>query len=130
VIADALSAYVSKTPLALMKMERWTQSRDEWVGTVGWNLMAHLAMTHRSLSDDYFEQYLRVIERDIHNSKNRVRYAMNGALIAIGSRSADLERKALGVANTIGEVYVDHGETGCKTPDARAYIPKARARKK
>ena len=27
-------------------------------------------------------------------------------------------------ARRIGEVHVDHGETGCKTPDAAAYIQK------
>jgi len=30
----------------------------------------------------------------------------------------------LAAAKRIGKVEVDHGETGCKTPDAAAYIRK------
>lgn len=74
--------------------------------------------------------YLETIERDIHQRANRVREAMNSALIAIGMRSPALEEQALAIAAAIGKVHVDHGDTGCKTPDAAAYIHKARARQK
>jgi hypothetical protein len=53
---------------------------------------------------------------------------MNGALIAIGMRNADLEKRAIAVARAIGPVDVDHGETGCATPDAASYIVKSRER--
>ena len=61
---------------------------------------------------------------------NRVRYSMNSALIAIGMRNATLERKAIAAARRIGPIEVDHGETGCKTPDPIPYIQRAKARKK
>jgi len=63
-------------------------------------------------------------ESKIHASKNWVKYAMNNALINIGVRNPALEKKAIAAAKRIGEVQVDHGETGCKTPDAAAYIKK------
>ena len=66
------------------------------------------------------------IETEIHEAKNRVRDAMNSALIAIGSRSDELEQRTLEVAERVGKVEVDHGETGCKTPLAASYIPKSR----
>ena len=47
---------------------------------------------------------------------------MNSALIAIGIRNEDLERKAIEMAREIGKVQVDHGATSCKTPDAEPYI--------
>ena len=78
--------------------------------------------------DAQLTEYLRTIERDIQGSKNRVRDAMNSALIAIGTRSAALEKKAIAAARKIGTVLVDHGETCCKTPDAEAYILKTRQR--
>ena len=53
---------------------------------------------------------------------------MNSALIGIRNRA--LEQKALAAAKRIGQVEVDHGETGCKTPDAAAYIRKAVERRK
>ena len=42
-------------------------------------------------------------------------------------RSAAMEKKAIAAAKRIGRVEVDHGETGCKTPDAAAYIKKTAA---
>ena len=128
VVADALASYVAKTPLARAKMEAWTRSADEWIGTAGWGLLSHLALNDLSLPDAYFEPYLETIERDIHASKNRVRYAMNNAVIAIGLRSPQLEEKAIAAAERIGKVEVDHGQTGCKTPEAVSYIQKSKAR--
>jgi len=53
-----------------------------------------------------------------------VRYSMNNALINIGVRNPKLEKIAIAAAARIGTVEVDHGETGCKTPEAVAYIKK------
>jgi hypothetical protein len=55
---------------------------------------------------------------------------MNNALIAIGSRGGALEDRAIAAAGRIGTVVVDHGATGCKTPDAAASIRKTVARRK
>ena len=129
-LTDLFSGLVSQTSFARKKMEKWTQSKKEWTGQAGWNLLARLAMKDEELSDEYFENYLDIIERDIHSSKNRVKHAMNGALISIGIRNGKLEKKALAVAKKIGKVEVDHGETNCKTPDAAEYIRKARKRKR
>ena len=130
VVTDAFSGFVAKTAFAREKVEQWTDSDEEWKGQAGWNLLSSLAMKDDGTPDDFFEPYLAVIARDIHTRKNRVRYAMNTALISIGTRSDALEQKAVAVAEQIGTVDVDHGETSCKTPDAASYIPKARARKK
>ena len=86
-------------------------------------------MKHTDLPDSFFLEHLETIEREIHSRKNRVRHSMNGALIAIGLRNPKLEQRALAAAAGIGKVEVDHGETNCKTPDAAAYITKARKRK-
>ena len=125
-----VSNVVNKSKFAKGRMELWTKSEDEWVGRAGWHLLAHFAMRGDSLGDSYFERYLESVKRNIHQSKNRTKDAMNNTLIAIGIRNATLEKKAIQAANLIGKINVDHGETGCKTPDAAAYIKKARARKK
>jgi len=49
---------------------------------------------------------------------------MNNALIAIGGTMVGLREQALLAAREIGPVEVDHGMTGCKTPDASEYIDK------
>jgi hypothetical protein len=53
---------------------------------------------------------------------------MNTALISIGGYLETLRDAALATARAIGPVQVDHGETGCKTPEAAVYIAKMAAR--
>jgi 3-methyladenine DNA glycosylase AlkD len=130
VITDAFSSFAAKTPYARKKMEKWSKSKGEWTGRAGWQLLAHLAMNDDELTNAYLENYVRTIEKDVHSRKNRVRDAMNSALIAIGIRNKKLERKALDAAKVIGKIDVDHGQTSCKTPDAVDYIKKAQHRKK
>jgi 3-methyladenine DNA glycosylase AlkD len=128
-ITDAFAAFVKKTPLVKRKMEKWTRSKGEWTGQAGFQLLSHLAMQDETLTDDYLEGYLRIIESEIHGRKNRVRHSMNGALISIGLRNPKLRKKAIAAAKRIGKVEVDHGETSCKTPDAIPYIQRAVARR-
>jgi len=129
VLTDAFSGLVSKTRFAQKKMEKWTKAKEEWVGRAGWLLLSHLAMKNESLSDDYFENHLEIIERDIHLRKNRIRDAMNSALMSIGIYRKNLQKRALSAARKIGKVEVDHGKTNCTTPEAESYIRKALERK-
>lgn len=128
VVADALSGLVAKSPQARRKFEVWSRRKGEFVAQVAWNVFSHLTRSDADLPDSYFERQLEVIERQIHQRPDRTRYAMNLGLIAIGIRNAGLEKKAIAAAKRIGQVEVDHGETGCKTPDAIPYIQRARKR--
>ena len=124
VVADAFAGFAAKTPLARAKMEAWTGAADEWTGAVGWTMLAALAAHDPALPDAFFTPYLEIIAREIHGRKNRVRHAMNNAVIAIGLRNPGLQAAATAAAARIGTVVVDHGATGCKTPAAAAYIQK------
>lgn len=126
VLSDALSGLVARSPFAPAKMRKWIRSRDEWIAATGWNVVASMAMADEVPASE-FADLVPDIEARIHSAKNRVRYSMNNALIAIGTRSAGLRTKAVAAAKRVGPVEVDHGETGCKTPDAVTYIPKAYA---
>jgi 3-methyladenine DNA glycosylase AlkD len=129
-LADLIVRYVAgPSPLARTKAEQWTRSDAEYIGQAGWELLGVVAMQDRSSPDGYFEPYLKRIESEVHRAKNRVRHAMNSALIAIGIRNEAFRERAFSVAAAIGKVRVDHGQTGCKTPDATAYIKKSWARK-
>jgi 3-methyladenine DNA glycosylase AlkD len=128
-VTDAFSGLAAKTSYTQKKLEKWTRSKKEFVSRAGWNLLTRLAMDDEDLPDSYFESYLEIIERDIHSEKNRVKDAMNYALIAIGTRNPKMQKKAIAAAKRIGKVEVDHGETGCKTPDAVNYIHNAMERK-
>lgn len=130
VLADAFSAYAAQTRHARRKMDAWIASGGEWMESAGWNLLAHTALQDESRTDAFFAPYLRAIERTIHDRANRVRHAMNNALIAIGTRNDALEAQALAVADAVGAVEVDHGETNCTTPAAGPYIRRTRERQK
>ena len=127
VIADAFGGMAARTDHARDKADRWAESKREYVGAAGYNILANLAIKDGELPEAYFESHLERIERHIHGSENRTRYSMNQALIAIGTRTKRLEQRAIAAARRIGKVYVDHGETDCSTPDAIAYITKAAA---
>ena len=130
-LVDTLVSHLaSKSPFARKKMEQWTKSDDEWISSAGWQLLAQLAMTDETFTDEYLESYIKEITSRIHTAKNRTKYAMNNALIAIGSRNSALKEKSLVAAGQIGAVDVDHGDTSCKTPDAATYIEKVWVKKK
>ncbi|HFK1459107.1 TPA: DNA alkylation repair protein [Bacillus cereus] len=127
-LMDVLMTAICTSPIAIERMEEWTNSDDEWIGRAGWSLLANIAIKNKTLQDDFFSPYLEEIKVNIHKEKNRKKEAMNSALIAIGIRNEDLEQIAIEVARKIGKVQVDHGATSCKTPDAESYIKKARER--
>jgi 3-methyladenine DNA glycosylase AlkD len=129
VLADALAGLAAQSPSARARHDQWVKAKSEWVARAGWTVLAHLVRNDPQLDDAFFLARLERIERDIHRSKNRVRDAMNMALIAVGLRNDALKAKALAAAGRIGKVEVDHGETDCKTPAAAAYIEKASSRK-
>lgn len=112
----------AKTRFADAKMKKWRKSRREMTAAGGWNLLVEIAQADNDLPDSYFLPYLAEIRDSIHAATNRARYAMNNAVIAIGGRTPNLRRRAVAAARKIGPVEVDHGQTGCKTPDAVPYI--------
>ncbi len=128
--AEMFARLFWRSPLARKKVEKWHKAKSEWIASAGWALLALLALNDQELPDEFFAPYLDLIEGGIHQQPNRVRHEMNGALIAIGLHSDRLETRALAVAAKVGKVVVDHGETGCKTPDAAEYIKKAQFRHK
>jgi 3-methyladenine DNA glycosylase AlkD len=129
VLADAFSSFAARTAHAKDKMKAWVGSRKEFVAAAGWNLVSYLSAA-RALTENELERQVPVIEKTIHKSANRVRYAMNNALISIGVLGGKLQDRAVAAARRIGPVEVDHGETGCQTPDAEAYNAKTLAYRK
>ncbi len=126
-IAGALAKFAACAAPAEAVAAKWCKDGREFVAVAGWDVVVELA-TNSDLSDAKFSALLKTIERDIRGERNHVRYSMNGALIAIGVRNVKLEKLAVAAAKRIGKVEVDHGDTGCQTPDAVAYIAKVKTR--
>lgn len=104
----------------------WIESDSELIATSGWcSLAYHASLTSDSELDiKQYANLLKRIEKTIHTSPNRVRYNMNGFVIAIGSYITELNKQALEVAGKIGKVTVYMGDTSCKVPYAPDYIKK------
>lgn len=104
----------------------WMDSRDEMIATAGWSTYSSLV----AITDDAeldraeIERLLARVQAEIGSAPNRVRYAMNGFVIAVGSFVAPLTAKAKVIARAIGTVEVDMGDSSCQVPDASEYIAK------
>jgi 3-methyladenine DNA glycosylase AlkD len=108
----------------------WIESRQENVAACGWATFSGLvAITDDSELDlAQLQQLLLRVQKTIHQQPNRVRYAMNGLVIAVGSYVQALTEVALQTAAQLGSVSVDMGDTACKVPDAAEYIHKIQKR--
>ncbi len=104
----------------------WIKSDEERVASTGWATLAYYAGVNQDEDLDIktYSKLLDTVEKEIHGAQNRVRYTMNGFVIAIGSYIVELTEKASSVAKNIGKVNVDMGGTACKVPLATDYIKK------
>ncbi|NBD26643.1 DNA alkylation repair protein [Paenibacillus glycinis] len=104
----------------------WIASPLELVACCGWSTYANLASItpDGELDLDELRGLLRLAGESIHSERNRVRYAMNAFVIAAGGYVKPLHAEAKAVAETIGKVRVDVGNTACKVPVAADDIAK------
>ena len=107
---------------------QWIDSDEEYIAAAGWSTLSNLvALKPDNELDIPADQALldRVV-KTIHTSKNRVRSAMNGFVIAVGSYVTVLTDEALAASAKIGAVTVIKEGTACKVPDAMVYILKVK----
>lgn len=104
----------------------WIKSDEEKVASAGWaTLSSVLSITpEEDLDIDLHKTLIKQVRKDISTSANRVRYTMNGYVIAAGCFSAKLNSEAKKAATAIGKVDVEMGGTACKVPLAADYIAK------
>jgi 3-methyladenine DNA glycosylase AlkD len=104
----------------------WIDAKSELVACCGWSTYAGLLATRPDEELD-LEEIATLVERvaaEIHAAPNRVRYAMNAFVIAVGAYVKPLLKQAKRAAKQIGTVEVDMGDTSCKVPLATDYIAK------
>ncbi len=104
----------------------WINSKDPKLQSTGWNTYSNLLALKQDEELDIVEikKLLAKIEKSIHGEDERVKYNMNGFVIAVGGYFTPLVEEAKRVGKAIGKVSVDMGKTACKVPDAVAYIEK------
>ncbi|MCP3978603.1 MAG: DNA alkylation repair protein [bacterium] len=108
---------------------KWIDARKEHVAACGWSTYGGIVTTTADEDLDLAEikSLLKRIEDEIDSVANRVRYTMNGFVIAVGAYVKPLTRQAKATARKLGQVDVDMGGTSCKVPVALEYIGKIEA---
>lgn len=109
---------------------KWIKSKEEGIAVAGWSTLSSYAAVHPDeiLDIKAYSSLLDQVEKEIHSSQNKVKYAMNGFVISVGSYIAELTKKSKDVAIRIGTVTVDMGDTSCKVPLANDYIDKVESK--
>jgi len=104
----------------------WIESSEERIACAGWStLSSYASLTpDEKLDVAKYDDLLNRIEKTIHEAPNRVRFTMNGFVIAVGCYIQELTAKATEVGKQIGKVNVDMGGTACKVPFVPDYIKK------
>jgi 3-methyladenine DNA glycosylase AlkD len=126
---DAVARVAAESTHAVALADVWRRDRSEWISAAGWTSVGVLAAGDK-VTDKWLGARLEEAARGIHSAPNYARHCMYMALIATGGSRPALTARAIALAQSIGKVEVDHGDTACKTPDAVPYIKKLVARRK
>ena len=107
----------------------WIKSKKEHVAAAGWRTYTGLLATRpdETLNLSEIEALLKSIPARIEAAPDRVRYTMNGFVIAVGTYVAPLLKQAQAIAKQLGTVHVNVGDTACEVPVSSAFIAKAHA---
>lgn len=106
---------------------KWMDSKKEHVAACGWSTYAGIVTTtpDEDLDLAEVESLLERVEDEIDSAANRVRYTMNGFVIAVGAYVQTLKRKAKATARKLGKVSVAMPSgSSCKVPVALDTIAK------
>lgn len=128
-LAGELGDLIARSPLLMDVHNTWRFDAGEWRSAIGWRMVSAIA-AKGDVSLDAGHAYLAEIKAGVASAPNRTRLAMNSALIALGGHNVCLYEDVVACSGRIGPIQVDHGDTGCKTPDPVVYMQKMRARQK
>jgi len=105
---------------------QWINSKKENVQSSGWATLANLVSLKNDEELDLKElkNLLYRVEKQIATAGNRVRYTMNGFIIAVGGYVKALSSEALKIGKSLGHLTIEMQGTACKVPYAPDYIQK------
>jgi 3-methyladenine DNA glycosylase AlkD len=108
---------------------KWIESKNETIASAGWQTYSSLVAIKEDADLDLAEikSLLARVAKSIHQQPNRVKYVMNGFVIAVACHVKPLHKLAVETANKIGKVSVEL-VGACKIPFAPDQIKKFAAR--
>ena len=112
--------------------EKWVKSKQSKIASSGWCTYSGIVATNEDEDLDLtlLDELMTQVLDSIDEAPNRVKYTMNGFVIAVGSYVKPLLKSAKSTAKKLGKVSVDVGETACKVPIATDYIAKVEKAKR
>jgi 3-methyladenine DNA glycosylase AlkD len=122
----AVPFVAAESPLGWDLALEWIQSPKENIATAGWATLSSIISTRpdEELDLKMIKKLLNSIVKDIHASSNRVRYTKNTFVLCVGGYIATMTEEAKAIAQKIGRVSVNLGDTACKVPDVIDYLKK------
>jgi hypothetical protein len=114
----------ASSPHGLALARRWIDSgspREQESGWATWSSLVSVA-PDSALDLPELKRLLKRVLSDLRKAPDRVRYQMNGFLIAVGSFVAELTPLALEIADQLGPVEADLGPNSCQVPSASESI--------
>jgi len=114
----------AESPYGFELALEWIDSKEEATASAGWSTLASLCIItpDEKLDLKLLGKLLKRVEKEIKKAPNRVKYTMNSFLMAAGQCVMPLTDTALAVADKIGKVEVDMGDTECKVHVPSAYL--------
>ena len=108
---------------------KWMDSKDEAIASAGWGTYSSMVAIREDAELDLAEikALLQRVAKTIEQQPNRVKYVMNGFVIAVACYVEPLHKLAVDTAKGIGKVKVDL-VGACKIPFAPEQIGKFAAR--
>lgn len=130
-----LSDYVvavtlSETDIAQEVADKWIASGEELRMSAGWSCYCWLLGNRPDgeFSEGKIANMLQMVERTIHDSPERTKYAMNNFMYTVGVSYVPLHDQALKTAETVGPVEVNRDKAKSKYLNAAENIQKAVAK--
>lgn len=110
--------------------QKWIAAKAPLVAAAGWGTLSSLVSIKHDAELDLaaLKVLLQRVQQTIHESPDVVRYQMNSFVIAVGSYVSSLTGTAIQIAEKIGPVTADMGNSSCQVPSAADYIRKVQQR--
>lgn len=127
-ISDYIVAVtLAETEFAQAVSDRWIASGEELYASAGYSCYCWLLGNRKDeeFDRDKLNTMLETVEKTIHHSPDRVKYAMNNFVATVGVSYLPLHERAMAAATAIGPVAVFRGKTKCSVPVAAQEIQKA-----
>jgi 3-methyladenine DNA glycosylase AlkD len=116
----------SESSFGLELALEWIDSKKEHIASSGWGTLSALVAMKEDADLDMkvLKGLLERVQKTIHTESNRVKYTMNGFVIALGAYVKTFTAAAMDAGKKIGKVEVNMGNTACKVPSSPEYIKK------